>query len=129
MIFDEGIRIVIMFGLGVDITSVEKFSNCIQNEHPFMRRFFTNLEILELSDSPNLARSVASKYCVKESVAKAWYSIGYGPLDFRLVQVLHTPSGIPMVEIQGMPDGMIIRVSVSHDAGLVIAFALIEMRD
>jgi len=117
-------------GIGVDMCEIER----LQDKGPessFVKRFFTPEEQAYLqSRGAAYARSLAGLYAAKEAYAKA---LGCGIRGFALqeVEILHTPEGQPYYRPQGqalvrqLERGIEeVLLSISHEAGLALAFAL-----
>ena len=117
-------------GIGVDICQVSRMES-ITLESSFAQRFFSQEEREYLTDKmTSLAQSVAGMYAAKEAFSKALGS-GVRGFELREVEVLHSPDGQPYYSISGKAlEAQHARgierllLSISHDGGLAVAFAV-----
>lgn len=107
-------------GIGTDIVSIQRISL----EDAFVRRILTTKEI-ELFDSlasnERKQEFLAGRFAAKEALMKA-LGTGIGSSSFQDFTILAGELGQPQCQIEGYR----VHVSISHDAGIAIAFAVIE---
>lgn len=121
--------------IGVDIVQVERISKLSENP-AFVKRVYTQeeLSLVEQVSEQRKIEILAGRFAVKEAVAKA---IGTGiaeGVSFQDIETVRGPKGEPVVSLHGktrkLADSIgvkAIRVSLSHSAGLVIAFVMLEV--
>ena len=119
-----------VLGIGVDICRISRMKDHAP-ESSFALRFFSDEERTYLQQKKTgMAQSMAGMYAAKEAFAKA---LGTGVRGFSLkeVEVMHQPDGRPYFRISGKAlaiqnsrgmDEMLL--TISHDGGLAIAFAV-----
>lgn len=120
-------------GVGVDLCSVSRTRQAMQKAH-FTERIYTQAERAYLDAAgAGRAQSAAAMYAAKEAVAKALgtgFAEGVAPW---LIEVTHEESGAPGVRLHGAAQERLIsigggqvRLSLSHEGELAIAFAVID---
>ncbi len=89
----------------------------------FLARAFTPAEIAECGGD---AARLAGRWAAKEAVIKCFDAT---PICFprRRIEIVGQPSGAPRVRLLGDAQGARVQVSITHDAGLAIASAWLEM--
>lgn len=121
-------------GLGVDMTTVERFIKWV--EKPEMIDRFFNKE--EKTSNPNIVfqkEHYAARFAAKEAFGKA---LGTGITGFNLcdVYIKSEPNGKPVLMVQGSAQKMlkqiygdcILHVSLSHERNNAIAVVIIEKK-
>lgn len=120
-----------MIGIGVDMVEVSRIAKAlVRNTEKFPRRILSVEELEQFQDCPNQDVFLAKRFAVKEAVAKALgtgFSNGVSWIDISLS---HDELGKPLVELSGEArkqlqrlGGCKVLVSLSDEAGLVIAYA------
>ena len=119
-------------GIGVDICRISRMRSHTPDD-AFALRFFSDAERLYLQQkNTSLAQTMAGMYAAKEAFAKA---LGTGIRGFSLkeAEVLHDADGRPFYRITGKALALQhsrsideVLLSISHDGGLAIAFAVAE---
>lgn len=107
-------------GIGTDIISIQRISL----EDAFVRRILTTSEIklLEsLSSTQRKQEFLAGRFAAKEALMKA-LGTGIGTSSFHDFTILPDELGQPHCDLEGYR----VHLSISHDAGFAIAFAVIE---
>jgi holo-[acyl-carrier protein] synthase len=115
----------VIVGIGVDVVSIERFSETLERTPNVRDRLFTATE--QEAELPTLAATFAAK----EAVAKALGApLG---LDWRDVEVRHDEFGRPYLETAGTVADAARRhgvdrwhLSLSHDAGVAVATVVAE---
>ena len=119
-------------GVGTDLCSIERIAKAMENPR-FIERVCTPAERRRLENlCPERVRErAAGMFAAKEAVAKA-LGTGFSGFGFADVEILADESGKPLVRLHGGADklanGASIHLSISHDAGLAMAFAVIETK-
>ena len=121
-------------GLGIDMTTVERFLKWI--EKPEMINRFFNKE--EKCNNPNIAfqkEHYAARFAAKEAFGKA---LGTGITGFNLcdVYIKSEPNGKPVLKVQGSAEQIlkktfgdcILHVSLSQERNNAIAVVIIEKK-
>ena len=121
-------------GIGTDICSIERFED-EEKRNALLARFFTEDERNFIEGrGKGAAASAAAVFAAKEACAKALGTgfRGFGPLE---IEVLHNENGKPGYKLTGEANMLARRkgvdrmhLSLSHDGGLAIAFAVLEGR-
>ncbi len=120
-----------ILGIGCDLCRVERIAAALQNER-FAMRVYTDAERARLENlcPERRAERAAGLFAAKEAVAKA-LGTGFSGFGFADVEILARPGGAPQAILHGaarsrLPAGARAHVSISHDAGIAQAFAVIE---
>ena len=119
-------------GIGVDLCEIARMEKCLEKES-FVRRVFApaEQEWLARLSAPRRAASAAANFAAKEAFLKA---AGTGLAGFELadIAVLRQKSGAPYLRLSGRAaawaagNGVLARVSLTHEAGLACAFVVLE---
>lgn len=112
-------------GIGVDVCSVERWESMIQRRPGVVAR------LLHPGEAARNPTSQAARFAAKEALAKALGApLGLGWLD---AEVTVAPSGEPAITVRGSVAARAaqlgvtsIHLSLSHDAGLAMAFVVCE---
>lgn len=120
-------------GVGVDLISVERIAASVARRPRLLERLFTAAErrLLERGDSAEASqRSLAGRFAAKEAVMKA-LGVGLGEVDFKDIEVVGGRGGRPAIALHGRAEERAaaigaaeVSISMSHDAGLALAFAV-----
>ena len=121
-----------LLGVGVDLCGVARIERAIEKAH-FYERVFTVEERAYLDKKGRgRAQSAAAMFAAKEAVAKALgtgFSGGVMPWN---ISVVHDEKGVPGAELTGAAKtrmeqigGRNVMLSLSHEGGSAIAFAVI----
>ena len=121
-------------GIGTDICSIERFED-EEKRNALLARFYTEDERTYIEGrGKGAAASAAAMFAAKEACAKALGTgfRGFGPTD---IEVCHNENGKPSYRLMGEA-GMLARrkgvdrmhLSLSHDSGAAVAFAVLEGR-
>jgi holo-[acyl-carrier protein] synthase len=112
-------------GVGVDVVDIERFRASLERTPALLAKLFTPAEaILPIE-------SLAARFAAKEALAKALGAPG--DLAWLDAEVVSLPSGQPVLELRGT---VLARaeelgvtsshLSLTHDAGVAIAFLIME---
>jgi holo-[acyl-carrier protein] synthase len=122
-------------GIGIDLIEIEKIAKDLQSE-VYLRKVFTEAEIIACASSPNSAEHFAGKFAAKEAFMKA---IGNGIRQgvwFTQIEVLNHESGQPYVQVSGEASMRLnelgatnIHVSITHTHNAAAAVIILEKQD
>ena len=122
-----------MFGIGVDIVSIERIEKSLQKES-FLRRVFGGEEIAFFATENKIkTNSLAANFAAKEAFSKA-LGTGVRGFDFVDVQILRDELGAPYFVFGGRAREIVekknldCKVSLSHEKDKAIAFVVIEVK-
>jgi holo-[acyl-carrier protein] synthase len=120
-----------MYGIGVDIVSVDRIEKSLERES-FIKRIYGPAEIaLFVSENKVKTNSLAANFAAKEAFSKA-LGTGVRGFDFDEVQILRDELGAPYFEFCGRAKQIVdskkleCRVSLSHEKDKAIAFVVLE---
>lgn len=113
------------FAIGTDIEAIERFENKTPDS-PLLKKIFTQKEIDYCFSKSNPAQHLCARFCAKEAVTKALYSLNMTGLGYSEIEILNHPSGAPFVKIDKYPDTDI-KISMSHEQEKAIAFATVTL--
>ena len=116
---------------GVDVVEINRIEK-IKNHNLFLTKNFTESEIDYIAKKGGNAQTIAGLFACKEAILKALgLGIGRG-LKLNEISIVHKPNGSPYVEITPQLNYYLnllncnsISVSISHDAGIAVAFCII----
>jgi len=114
--------------IGIDIVKIERIADKITSPS-FLKGIFAASELDYYNNSGKRTETLAGFFAAKEAVAKA---LGTGVNGFKLtdIEVTHTDKGAPQVTLHGeakkLSRGSKIHISISHDAGIAAAVAMIK---
>jgi hydroxyethylthiazole kinase-like uncharacterized protein yjeF len=110
---------------GIDVLAIERMERALRRSGPrFLERSFTASELAYCAGRPD---RLAGRWAAKEAVIKCFDRT---PICFprRRIEVLPAGSGGPVVRLlDGDAMGAGVEVSITHQAGLAIAGAWLEM--
>jgi len=125
-----------ILGVGTDIVAMERIEKLVtEYGERFTAKVYTDRELANAEGKgPRRLQHLAGLFAAKEAVLKA---LGTGQSQgARLRDVELTPqdSGAPQVTLHGATQkrferggGSAVHVSISHDAGLAVALAIIDL--
>lgn len=117
-------------GVGTDLCSIERIAKALENER-FLARIYTPAEQTRLEPlcPERRAERAAGLFAAKEAVAKA-LGTGFTGFGFADVEILADDLGQPVVSLHGgaarIAADARIHISISHDSGFAMAFAVVE---
>ena len=119
-------------GIGVDLCAVSRMEKCLERA-AFVRRVFApaEQELLGSLSGARRAASAAANFAAKEAFLKA-AGTGLGGFALTDIAVLRQKSGAPYLRLLGpaaawaAENGILARVSLTHEAGLACAFVVLE---
>lgn len=119
-------------GVGTDLCRIERIARALENPR-FLERLYTSAERERLKNlcAERLAERAAGMFAAKEAVAKA-LGTGFVGFGFADVEILSDEKGKPVALLHGgaaeIADGAKVHLSISHDGGMAMAFAVIESK-
>lgn len=112
--------------VGIDVVAVDRFAASLARTPGLAGRLFSEQELLTATGHQRGPASLAARFAVKESVAKALGAPA--GLDWHDCRVLSELTGRPVLEVVGTVAAAAARLgvtdwrlSVSHDAGIAAA--------
>lgn len=121
-----------IFGIGTDLVKVERMQKSLQSA-AFCSRVFGPEEqaFLQGLSEKHRAESAAACFAAKEAFLKACGK-GLGSFALADIQALRKESGAPWYALSGEAEafcrqqGLQCSLSLSHEGGLALAFAVLE---
>jgi len=119
-------------GCGVDIVSIKRFLELVENER-FLERFFHPDEVAYICRNKKRAtESLAVRFAAKEAFGKA-LGTGLSGLQLKEICVRRTSSGKPEMHLYGAAEKKLklngasrIHLSLSHEKEYAIAQVILE---
>src|SRR6266404_6122419 len=123
-----------VLGIGVDLVEVERIQHSLDRfGERFMKRVFTEGEIVYCQSMKFPARHFAARFAAKEAVSKA-FGTGIGKaMGWRDIDIHKKPSGEPFVVLGGSAKSLAeerkirgVWVSLSHSEQHAVATIVLE---
>ena len=120
-------------GVGTDLCRIDRIVKAMENPR-FAQRIYTPAERARLEGlcESRRAERAAGMFAAKEAVAKA-LGTGFSGFGFSDIEILVGESGQPHAVLHGgakkIAENAVIHVSISHDGGMAVAFAVIETKE
>lgn len=119
-------------GIGVDAVRIDRLQTSLARP-AFVQKVFGPQEraLLENTAPSRRAERAAGCWAAKEAFLKA-AGRGIGGFALAEIQVLRRPSGAPYYQLSGGAQAwaeenrLLLHLSISHDGGMAIAFAVAE---
>lgn len=117
-------------GVGTDLCAIDRIAQAMKNER-FALRVFTPAERtwLEGLCPERVHERAAGMFAAKEAVSKA-LGTGFAGFGMADVEILGDDRGRPVVRLYNgaakLANGAVIHLSISHDGGMALAFAVAE---
>lgn len=120
-------------GIGVDLVEIDRLRASHQKfGETFLSRIFLPSELAYCQQQADPYPFLAGRFAAKEAVSKA-FSTGLGnALQFRSIEVAHTPSGAPCIILDEKAQALLkkmggsrVLISISHTHKTAIAYAMI----
>ncbi|WEG08125.1 holo-ACP synthase [Microbacterium horticulturae] len=115
-------------GIGVDLVDIPRFERTIARTPRLLTRLFAP------SERPLASRSLAARYAAKEALIKALG--GSDGVHWTEIEIVPDAAGKPWFELRGTTAEVVaargiqtLHLSMSHDAGLAIAYVIAEAAD
>lgn len=123
-----------IFGIGTDLVKVERMEKSLASP-AFCRRVFGPEEQLLLASlgQKHRAESAAACFAAKEAFLKCCKT-GLGGFALAEIQALRSPEGAPYYALSGQAQEfcqkqqLTASLSLSHEGGFAMAFAILEKR-
>ena len=121
-----------ILGVGTDLCQIDRIAAALENPR-FMNRIFTLREraLMEGMCPERRAERAAGLFAAKEAVAKA-IGTGFVGFGFADIEILPNELGRPVAALSDAvpaPAGSRVHVSISHDGGMALAFAVLCQED
>lgn len=122
-----------MIGIGVDLCSVSKIQQSIDQNPRFLERYYSPVEKAYLAQKKQaIYQSAAAMYAAKEAFLKA-LGLGLGAIPMEQMSIAREESGKPYFVLGNLAQekllaagARIAHVSLSHEGDMAIAFVIIE---
>lgn len=121
-----------ILGIGTDLCRIERIVRAMENPR-FPDRIFTASERSRLENlcAERVSERAAGMFAAKEAVAKA-LGTGFTGFGFSDIEILANEKGAPVVHLHNgaakIADGATVHLSISHDGGMAVAFAVLESK-
>ena len=123
-----------IIGIGTDVVSIQRIEKAVHRfGERFIKKVFTDEEAKACKNKKDRSSFLASRFAAKEAVLKAFGTGISNGIGFKDVEVSREQGKRPEIilhgkgkEIAGTLGVKDIHLSISHDAGLAVAFAVIE---
>lgn len=121
-----------VYGIGVDCTTVERIAKSMQTEG-FAKRVYAAEELALFSalGPKRAAESAAACFAAKEAFLKA-AGVGLGGYALADIAALRRQSGAPYFALSGtakafcLQNGLVAHLSITHEGGFATAFVVLE---
>jgi ADP-dependent NAD(P)H-hydrate dehydratase / NAD(P)H-hydrate epimerase len=110
--------------IGVDILAIDRMAAAVRRSgDKFLAKVFTSAEIDYCGGSPE---RLAGRWAAKEAIIKCFDGTGIC-FPRRRIEVLPAATGAPKVRLIGDGRGAHVQVSITHQAGVAVATATLDM--
>ena len=110
-----------IYGIGIDVVDIERFTESVQRTPTLIDRLFTD------SESALSMGSIAARFAAKEALTKA---LNIKTINWREIEVANEESGKPYFKFHGAIAGQLsnkkVHLTLSHDAGIASAMVIVE---
>ena len=122
-----------MIGIGIDICEIARIEKLFVKNKTFFTKYYSQEEWEYIqSRGVTAGSSAAAMFAAKEAFLKAIGS-GIAKLSLKDISVLHAPNGRPSYNLSEKAaeylteiGGKRVHLSISHEAGVAVAVAIIE---
>ena len=112
-------------GIGVDLVDISRFEDKVAKTPKLLERLFSAAE----SEAP--VKTLAGRFAAKEALIKALG--GSDGISWREVEISKNDDGKPLIQTFGQTGETVraagvtkLHLSISHDAGMVVAMVVAE---
>ncbi len=118
----------VKIGIGTDIESIERFDKVLIDNPLFFEKVFSETEIAYCRSKFNPAQHFASRFVGKEAIIKAFADLGIPSVNFRMIEIINTETGVPKGILTNPKYSNIqVNLSLSHNDTTAIAFAVVRL--
>jgi holo-[acyl-carrier protein] synthase len=120
-----------VIGLGIDIIEIERIKESIEKfGERFLNKVFTENEIKYCLAKGNKYQHFAARFAAKEAVSKALATGWNKDFNWKNVEIMNEPSGMPTVTLKGKLEDFLkpdkeLKISMSHSRDNVACVAII----
>lgn len=123
-----------IIGVGTDVVSIQRIEKAVQRfGERFINKVFTDKEVVACKGKKDAVPYLAARFAAKEAVLKALGTGISNGIGFKDVEVFREHGKRPEIILHGKGKeraGTLgvknIHLSLSHDAGLAVAFVVVE---
>lgn len=123
-----------IIGVGTDVVSIQRIEKAVQRfGERFINKVFTDKEAVVCKEGKDPAPHLAARFAAKEAVLKALGTGIINGIGFKDVEVSREHGKRPEIILHGKGKETAktlgvknIHLSLSHDAGLAVAFVVVE---
>lgn len=123
-----------IIGIGTDIVSISRIGRTLERfGERFIKRVFTEEEYYACKDKKEMDGNLAARFAAKEAVLKALGTGISGGIGFADVEVTREKGERPKILLHGKAKEAAeslgckgVHLSLSHEGGFAVAFAVIE---
>ena len=124
-----------IYGIGTDIVSVDRIKK-LQKNKIFLKRLFTNEEMLKCSKQLHSNNCYAKRFAAKEAFSKALGTGISNGINFNEIIVMKEKNGKPFIQLKGKTMTIIkkkfkkkpkIALSLSDEKKYAVAFVTISI--
>ena len=113
-----------IFGIGIDVVSVDRFQESLDRTPGLLTRIFTSTE------SALPLASLAVRFAAREALAKALNA--KAPFNWLEAGIINEPTGKPAFDFTGEMAKRLtefnVHLTLSHDAGIASAMVIVESK-
>jgi len=124
----------VIVGIGVDVVDVTRFGRSLERTPALRARLFSATELVLASGEPRPVRSLAARFAAKEALVKALG--GSTGVRWHDMVVHSDADGAPSLVLSGGASALAasrradrLHLSLSHDAGVAVAYVVAESRE
>jgi len=124
-----------IFGIGTDIINVDRIKKSMKKKS-FLKRIFSNEEILKCNSLVNSSSCYAKRFAAKEAFSKALGTGISNGINFNEIIILNQKKGKPYIKLEGNTKKKIIKkfkkkpnifLSLSDEKKYAVAFVTISL--
>lgn len=123
-----------IIGVGTDVVSIQRIEKAVHRfGERFINKVFTDKEAVACKEKKDVAPYLAARFAAKEAVLKALGTGISNGIGFKDVEVFRGHGKRPEIILHGKGKEMAgtlgvknIHLSISHDAGVAVAFVVVE---